>query len=78
MGRRVQGGPEGRAGWKDEWSWRDKKGVWRKRTIYGSGVAKLDVEEASTARPAPKHPVRHNRDPGYWRGGRGKGRFRRP
>jgi len=36
-------GPEARAGWKEEWSWKDKKGVWRKRTIYGTGVAKLDA-----------------------------------
>jgi len=43
MARKVQVGPEGRAGWKEEWSWKDKNGVWRKRTIYGSGVAKLGV-----------------------------------
>lgn len=44
--RDIQVGPEAEAGWKEEWSWRDAKGVWRKRTIYGKGKAKaLTVDQ---------------------------------
>jgi len=46
MSRRAYIGPEGKAGWKEEFSWKDKKGVWRKRTIYGTGTIKLDVDSA--------------------------------
>ena len=64
--RDIQVGPEAEAGWKEEWSWRDKKGVWRKRTIYGKGKAKaLTVEEAGpfvhVRRYLPPAPQRQRR-----------------
>lgn len=44
MAYRAKLGPSGEAGWREVWKWKDKKGVWRTRTVWGKGVAKLGTQ----------------------------------
>lgn len=46
----------GDAGWEENWSWKDNKGVWRKRKVWGKGKAGFGAQDFDDRRDADDGP----------------------